>query len=152
MEKKGKIYKLYCDDGYFYYGSSADKYLCKRLAGHRCDSRDPRYISSKLYTHINQIGWDRVKMILVEEFEYTTREEMRKRENEYIVKSLTDELCLNHNRTIVSTEEKLQLSKEYNRKKREVNHEKVKCECGLEITKGRYNQHKNSVKHTLLMK
>lgn len=152
MVKKGKIYKLYCDDGHYYYGSTLDKYLCKRLAGHRCQCDDPRNISTKLYIHIRQIGWDRVKIVLVEEFEYTTREDMRKRENEYIVKSLSDELCLNHNRSFTTPEEKLQLSKEYKQKVREVNKEIVKCECGLEITKGRYNQHIKSVKHTLLMK
>lgn len=152
MEKKGKIYKLYCDDGHYYYGSSSDKYLCKRLAGHKSEANKPNGVYRKVYTHINKIGWDRVKIVLVEEFEYTTREDMRKRENEYITKSLTDELCLNHNRSIVSEEERLQLSKEYKQKKREANKEIVKCDCGLEVSKGRYNQHINSVKHKLLMK
>jgi len=146
MDKKGKIYKLYCDDGHYYYGSTIHKYLSARLSIHREDSKN-KYLNSKVYKHINSIGWDRVKIILVEEFDYTTRDDMKRRENKYIVESLSDPLCLNHNRAIITDEERLEKVRQRNRSIRENNKKIVVCECGMEHTFGRTQQHLNSVNH-----
>lgn len=142
-----KVYKLYCDDGHFYYGSTKQKYLSVRLWSHRDDSKKEAYKNNKAYAHINKIGWDRVKAILVEEFEYSTREDMKRRENNHIVKDLNNPLCLNHNRAIVSDTERIEMIKERNKKLSEPLKVIVKCECGIEHTAGRTEQHKNSVKH-----
>jgi len=107
--KKAKIYKLFCDDGYFYYGSTYDT-LTKRMYQHIHSSKTlNKNFHSKLQSHINKIGRDRIKIILVEEFPYTTRDEMRKKENEYIVRDLDNSLCLNVNRSYASTSFSLEM-------------------------------------------
>lgn len=151
MDKKGKIYKLYCEDGHYYFGSTADKYLCKRLYNHKSDSNRPIYKDNKVYSHINSIGWDKVSIILVEEFDYTTRDDMRRRENAYIVAALDDTLCLNHNRSMVTTEERLQKARDYKAKVKAVKDEVIKCECGMEHTRGRTEQHRKSMRHKTLL-
>jgi hypothetical protein len=151
MDKKGKIYKLYCDDGSYYYGSTTDKYLSKRFHSHKADSNKDAYKNNKVYSHIHSIGWDCVKCILVEEFDYTTREDMKRRENKYIVEGLPDPLCLNHNRAIISDSERLEKINERNKKLSEPLKVIVKCECGIEHTAGRSEQHKKSLKHRSLM-
>jgi hypothetical protein len=151
MEGKGKIYKLYCSDGYYYYGSTHNKYLSQRYHKHKTDSVLPSYKDNKVYSHINKLGWSNVSIILVEEFDYTTRDEMRRRENAYIVAALDDALCLNHNRAYVTDEERLLKSKEYKATKRAPNKEMITCECGIEHTRGRTEQHRKSLKHRMAL-
>lgn len=150
MEKKAKIYKLYCEDGYYYYGHTKND-LSKRFYGHKKDSESVKYKDNKIYSHIRTIGWDKVKIILVEEVIFTTNEELRKIENKYIVDGLKDDLCLNHNRAYVSEEERKELDKIGHRKREEYKKELVKCECGIEHTMGRKEQHLKSLKHRSAM-
>ncbi len=142
-----KVYKLYCDDGHFYYGSTVQKYLSARYHSHKTDSKEECMKNNKVYSHINKIGWDRVKIILVEEFIFTSREDMRRRENIHIVKDLNNPLCLNHNRSFVTDSQRLEKIYERKRKLSELSKVVVKCECGLETTNGRKDQHTNSFKH-----
>ena len=58
----GKIYKLLCDDDHYYYGSTITT-LINRFYNHKSSSK---LMTSKLYKHINNIGWDKVKILLVE--------------------------------------------------------------------------------------
>lgn len=146
-----KIYKLYCDDGHFYFGSTKRKYLACRLSGHKMDSKKEKYKNNKSYSHINMIGWDRVKIILVEEFEYTSRDDLRRRENVYIVNELKNPLCLNHNRSLVTDQERLEMWNERRKKIQRSLNLIMTCECGIEHTVGRTKQHNNSLKHRLQM-
>jgi hypothetical protein len=149
-KRKAKIYKLYCDDGCYYYGSTIER-LCKRMSNHKRDSQREDMKNNKVYSHILSIGWDRVKIILIEEFEYETRDDIRSKENKYIVDSLNDELCLNNNRSKITDEERLQKVKEYREAKAKVKNSLIKCECGMEHTIGRTQQHQNSVLHKTLL-
>lgn len=142
-----KVYKLYCDDGHFYYGSTTQKYLSSRYAVHKEYSFRDEAKNNKVYSHIHKIGWDRVKIILVEEFKCTSREDMRRKENEHIVKDLNNPLCLNYNRSFVTDTQRLEKIYERKRKLSTIAKTIVKCECGLETTNGRREQHTNSFKH-----
>ena len=88
---QSKIYKLLCDDGHYYYGSTIAK-LKSRLHGHKDSSKT---MTSRLYSHINSIGWDKVRIELVETFSCANRTEIRMKENEYILAAKSDPLCLN---------------------------------------------------------
>ena len=69
-----------------------------------------KYPERKVYKHLNQIGWDNVDIILIENFECKNKEELHRRERHWI-----DELKseLNTNLPIQSIEER----KEYLRYK-----------------------------------
>lgn len=127
----GKIYKLECEDGHFYYGSTICD-LRKRLYYHKKSSEKQPY---RVYQHINTIGWDKVKIVLVENFSCENRQQLNQKENEYILLHKNSELCLN---TIVSfhTEESRKIAqkeryqknieerREYEKKRYQTEHRK----------------------------
>lgn len=88
---QGKIYKLQCDDGHFYIGSTATE-LRFRFNRHKHDSK---VIDSRAYQHIKTIGWNRVRIVLVEEFPCESKLHLRRREDELIRASMSDPFCLN---------------------------------------------------------
>lgn len=132
--EKGKIYKLECEDGHFYYGSTIAE-LRKRLYDHKVASEKQPY---RVYKHINTIGWDKVKIILVENFSCETKKQLNEKENEYIRLNKDNELCLN---TILAfhTEETRKVAKkqyyektidqrrEYERKRNQSEQRKQQC-------------------------
>ena len=145
--RKGKIYRLICHDGHFYYGSTIQQYLSRRIARHRENSQIARRQQTRVYRYINTIGWNNVKIELVEEFDYTTKEDMLQRENTYIVKSLNDPLCLNNNRAIVTAEEKAEQILKHCLIIKARKNAIVHCECGMDTTVGREAQHRRSFNH-----
>ena len=102
----GKIYKLICDDDHYYIGSTTQK-LNHRFNNHKTSAKTG---TSKAYTYINSIGWDKVKIELVEDFPCTIKSELNTREEYYISKSKSDQLCLNINSALLTPEKR----KEYN--------------------------------------
>ena len=92
MINKGKIYKLECPDGYFYIGNTIQT-LKDRLLGHKYNLK--KNYNSKLYKHLNSIDWNKIKINLIEEIEYTNINELLLKETEYIEKVISDKLCLN---------------------------------------------------------
>jgi hypothetical protein len=139
-----KIYRLECNDGHFYIGSTS-KSLTYRKAQHvqtslRGDSR-----GNKVYSHIHKIGWDNVKIVLVQDV--PPGADYRKIEDAYIRASLSDPLCLNKNRAFTTAEEKAAAAREFARKVQERRNAPIVCECGLTTTVGRHRQHLNSYKH-----
>jgi len=103
----GKIYKLVCNDGHYYYGSTINT-LQHRLNRHRQSSKTEM---NKLYTHTTAVGWDAFRMDLIEEYPCTSRVELYTREDIYIKKSLHDPLCLNVLRAHMSIDDKVQYAK-----------------------------------------
>ena len=97
----GRIYKLECEDGYYYIGSTK-KTLEHRLWTHKESSKTKPY---KVYNHINSIGWDKVKIILIKEIEVESLKELYIEEDIYI--NLNDILCLNY-RLSYSTRKEIQ--------------------------------------------
>lgn len=88
---KGKVYKLQCEDGHYYIGSTCDT-LRNRFYRHRVDCR--RY-DSKLYAHIKLIGWESVRIVLVEEVVCENKEQLVRKEDEHIRNHRFDDFCLN---------------------------------------------------------
>lgn len=113
--ENGKIYKLICNDGSYYFGSTTQK-LYRRLNHHKEASKIG---TSVVYRHINNIGWDKVKIELVEDYPCTIKSELNKREEYYINLSKSDELCLNYNRAYVSEETRKTNMKKYYEENRE---------------------------------
>lgn len=105
----GKIYKLICDDGYYYIGSTIQK-LNLRFNHHKGSAKTG---TSRVYTYINNIGWDKIKIELVENYPCSIKSELNKREEYYINLSKNDELCLNFNKAYVSDEERKENMKKY---------------------------------------
>jgi len=106
----GRIYKLECEDGYYYMGSTKLS-LVQRLVSHKNDSKK---ITSNVYKHINKIGWTKVKMILIKEIEVLSLKELRIEETKYI--NLNDIKCLNMCKSYTTPEEKTeQNNKQYKR-------------------------------------
>jgi hypothetical protein len=128
-----KIYKLESPSGHYYIGSTTYRQLNQRLAVHRCDSRRPKNCNNKLYSHITAIGWDKIKMTLLEEFVCANGDELRQRENRYIMESLDDDLCLNRNRAYANGVD--------------YRDEKITCDCGTTVSRRQYPQHLQTNKH-----
>jgi hypothetical protein len=79
---KGKIYKLANnDDSEIYIGSTCGT-LRRRKAGHRSDAK--RYPTQRVYHHLNAIGWNNVRIILLQSISCSNKDELRAAEQHYI--------------------------------------------------------------------
>ena len=109
---ESKIYKLLCTDGYYYIGSTINK-LAYRFNNHKQASKDPG--GSRAYQHINNIGWDNVKIELIQDYPCASNRQLKEREDYHIqqAKTACDLLCLNLNRAFVSAEERKVHMQEY---------------------------------------
>ena len=88
----GKIYRLLCDDGHYYIGSTIQP-LNVRFNVHKHLSKNG---VNKIYEYINQIGWDNVTIELIEDYPCDTKKELTDREKYHTAQSKNDPLCLNH--------------------------------------------------------
>lgn len=118
--KNGKIYKLQCEDGYYYFGSTASE-LRKRHHKHKQHAKE--FPERRVYKHINSIGWDKVRIILVEDFPCESKEHLRRKEDEYIRENKKDPLCLN---MFNATYNALESQREYQQSHREQVRARVK--------------------------
>lgn len=120
--ENSKIYKLQHEDGHFYIGSTYAE-LRERLRGHKKNARQTP--NRRVFQHINN-EWDKVRIILIENYPCENKYELLKREDEYIQKELENPLCLNHCRALIGDEEKKVLQKEYYTEYYETNKEHIK--------------------------
>ena len=127
-----KIYKLVCADGHYYYGSTIQT-LNERLQHHKGSSNTQ---TSKIYTHIREIGWDKVHIELVQSVSCENRKQLRVIENTYIVSNIKDQLCLNTLRSHTTDDEKRSMEKQ--RHDRTKDHRKV-------VVHKYYEEHKNEI-------
>jgi Uri superfamily endonuclease len=91
----GIIYAI-IDDGYFYIGSTTQS-LEKRLILHISCSKNEKY-KLNLYKYINEkksSNWDDIIIIPLETIECETKQELEKKEYQYIKKHIKDPFCLN---------------------------------------------------------
>jgi predicted GIY-YIG superfamily endonuclease len=88
----GKIYILFFPDGYWYVGSTTQRYMSQRLAQHKIKTHLGR--TSNLYNHIRDVGWDTMDCEILEEVDVKTIEELRQCEQRYIDEN-KDTYCLN---------------------------------------------------------
>lgn len=110
--EKSKIYKLQCDDGHYYFGSTIN-ILKTRLQQHKGASTKHPY---RVYQYINNIGWDKVSIILLEEYPCSNKKELLQKESEYISKNINDPLCLNSNLSFISDTERQEKHRKLNEK------------------------------------
>ena len=114
------IYKLECrETGKFYIGSTTSTLNC-RLKHHRSASKEPHRQNSPLYTHFREVGWDKARMITLCEIDVESRQEMLSIEKSEILKYMGSDLCLNHNRPIITRDEKKLSDAEYGKQRREI--------------------------------
>ena len=106
----GKIYKLQCEDGHFYIGSTRNE-LRKRFQDHKRKSVETP--DRRVYNHINAIGWENVKIILVESFPCQTKDQLVQREDYHIQTHIGDLMCLNMKHSVFNFEKANQKKKEY---------------------------------------
>jgi hypothetical protein len=107
---KSKIYKLQCEDGHFYIGSTANE-LRKRFQDHKSHSKTR---NSRVYTHINELGWDKVRIVLIEDFCCENREQLVRKEDEHIRTHKDNQLCLNTYVAVMIEEDIAAYHKAYN--------------------------------------
>jgi len=91
----GIIYAI-IDDGYFYIGSTTQS-LEKRLINHISCSKNEKY-KLKLYKYINEKrngNWNDILILPLETIECETKQELEKKEYQYIKKHINDPYCLN---------------------------------------------------------
>ena len=60
----------------------------------------------KVYKHINSIGFNNVKIVLINEFYLENKDQLRREENNYIEMYKHDPNCLNSVRSFLSDETK----------------------------------------------
>ena len=98
----GKVYKLTNKiDNKIYVGSTC-KSLSQRLQGHKDKSKENP--TQPVYAHINNIKWDNVDIVLIENYPCDTKKELLYRER-YYIELLKSEL--NTIKPIESTDERL---------------------------------------------
>ena len=162
-----KVYKLINTvDDTFYIGSTCTS-LSKRLNKHKTVAKRDVCKSTRLYSHLNKIGVENVKIILINEFYLDNKEQLLREENNYIEMYKSDTNCLNSIRAYRSTENRKEMKKriyeknketilEKRKEYRENNKEKIKerkqktysCICGSEnITFEHKSRHERSKKH-----
>ena len=79
---QGKIYKLVNDvDAEIYVGSTCMP-LAKRKSSHKTDAK--RKPNQHVYAHLNTIGWENVRIVLIESVNAETRDQLLMREQHYI--------------------------------------------------------------------
>ena len=127
---KGKIYKItndFNDDVYI--GSTCDR-LVKRFATHKAAAKQEKNKNRPLYKLINEVGFQRFRIQLIEEFPCNDKYELRQREGHYI-----RILSKNLNKNIAGRTEQ-ETKKEY----RDNNKEKIK-----ETKKEYYEKNKEQI-------
>ena len=146
--KKSKIYKLVSSQTDKIYIGSTTKTLAQRLAHHKYDYKINHQISSK-----DLLMFDDCKIILIENFECNTVEELRAREYQLIqenknicvnlhMPSRTNKDWYNDNKELT-----LQRSKDYYQANKEKINEKINCQCGGSYNRCTKARHEQSKKH-----
>jgi hypothetical protein len=117
----GRIYKLE-GGGKFYIGSTTSS-LNRRFIRHKSKSKETVCENTPVYVHFRNIGWENCVISLIEELVFENRRQLLERETQEINKYLSNELCLNHNRPLITREQKKQMDVEYGKKRRHHNKE-----------------------------
>ena len=134
--KNGKIYKIVCNTtGEIYIGSTT-VLLCRRLAGHVLDNKRGKTTSCK-----DILDGGNFSIVLIENLECDTKEQLLKRERHYIESTI----CVNKYCPIVSVEEAKERDsknmKEYYKTNKEeiLQHKKEYYEKNKEYIKEKHN-------------
>ena len=150
--KLGKIYKIVNSvDDKVYVGHTTERLLCNRMTGHRARARQNN-LKYKLFEHMRKIGVKHFRIVLVEHFPCTCKDDLTARE-EFWRKKLNATLIANvcHR----STEYKKQYDQQFrdtHKAERKAymakyNKVQVECLCGTVCNRSSKGRHRNSDKH-----
>ena len=156
MEEKNrynetKIYKLVDQINQYYYIGSTTNTLSRRIFEHKKQSKICP--DRKIYKYFSNVGWENVKIILIEECNLENRNQQMREENKHIEMNIKDEKCLNSLHSFRDPEiykkEKKEYMESYMRKyyqehkkemwecgklyRQEHKEDKITCECGSVI-------------------
>lgn len=154
--KKGKIYKIINDEleDLVYIGSTVQS-LSNRLCEHRKHSRNENInLTSQLLFAVGK-----PKIILIQDFPCNNKKELEQRERYYIenTKCVNKNIpCRTRNEYYIDNREQIieKTLKYYFKNYEHINNkrkEKIKCDCGREITKSALYNHKNSKIHKTII-
>ena len=165
--KKGKIYKIVALTDNFnnddvYYGSTSEKNLSDRFSGHKGNYKRWKNGIQKSegssYYIFEKYGLENSKIVLIEEITFFHIDELRKKENEYIMNNK----CCNKVKAYLSDEDykkdKLKYGLEHRKEKKEYDakyrllnsdkiNEQIQCECGGKYLKRHNSTHIKTKKH-----
>lgn len=140
----GKIYKLVCEDGKYYIGSTI-RPLYARISSHRYASTKTQ--TNNAYNHIKTIGWDKVTIQLIELFPCENRTQLLERETFHICQHKEDVLCLNtrnpltDNTTTEAKQAHRETCKEYYQQHREeILQKRSEYQCEHREERSEYNR------------
>lgn len=127
---KGILYKITCVLTSKYYIGSTIHTPKYRMKKHRSTSKEEDKMNSPFYTHFRNVGWENATIHVLRELEFETRQELLQAEKDEIIKHLDNELCLNHNRPCITSDEKkqhdIEYSKKYRTQHKEIERQRVK--------------------------
>lgn len=115
---QGKIYKLTNTIDDLIYVGSTYRNLKKRFQKHK---EDAKLKKSKVYTHLNKIGWENVSIELLEDYPCQSKAELCTREREYIEQL---QAALNNNIPIRKADELYETNRIYREKNKDIIKEK----------------------------
>ena len=161
----GKIYKITNEvNDEIYIGSTCLK-LTERFRGHKKSIK--KYINFPLYKCINEIGIEKFKIELIENFPCNNNKELEQKEGEYIRqlgtlnKHIEGRTRKERNKNFRQNnkekykEKILEKAKEYYKNNKEKIKERKKeniiCECGCEVKKYNLKKHQKTKRHLNLI-
>ena len=158
---KGKIYKITNDyNNDIYVGSTCDT-LAKRYSNHKKDSKKERCQNMNIYKLMNEIGFDRFRIELIENYPCEDRYQLRQKEGYYIrqmgtlnmkIECRTSKEWEEDNKDYMHEfrleYEKLRIRPQNYFDKRK---DKIVCECSMMISRCNIAQHKKSKNHENLL-
>ncbi len=167
---KGKIYKITNDlNDDIYVGSTCDT-LVKRFIYHKSDSKKEIEQIRPLYKLMHEIGFQRFRIQLIEDYPCEDLYQLRQREGYWIrqigtlnqrIESRTDKEYHQDNKDKINLRHRehwkdvKDVTNEKRREKYEENKEKIRvriiCECGAEICKRDKAKHERTKKHIALI-
>lgn len=122
--KKCKIYKLINDkDDMVYVGHTCQAILAQRKSHHK--NKSYRCPTRKVYKHLNEIGWEQVSIVLLEDYPCETEDQAIAREKSWYEKFEKSKL-LNTYRPQRTIEEHREEDRERAKTYRVINAEKIK--------------------------
>jgi hypothetical protein len=139
----GKIYKLVSHlTDKIYIGSTAEKYLSRRLESHRSDQR--KYLAGEMnhITSYEMLQYPDVAIVLLESYPCATKDELLSRERFWIDNNLN--ICVNKVRPKITPEERRIYLKEY---KKTMLGQSLQCACGGSYRRDGKARHVKYKKH-----
>ena len=179
---KAKIYKITNDyNNDVYVGSTCDT-LVRRFINHKLSLNNKKNNNRPIYKLMNEIGFERFRIELIEDYPCQDKYQLRQREGHFIreIGTLNKKIegrtkqeyrednknkiqeYYNENKDILieknkeyrkANKEKIQeYKKEYYEANKEKVLEKITCDCGCIVIKQQLTRHKKTNKHINIMK